>query len=233
MKKYFYLKEQDKEGPVTLEELKQININPKSLIWFEGLNDWTPAEEILEIRSVLEIQPPPILSHEKKESIEIDGEKTQFSETNEEKQKKYQSIGGWLYLLCFALIIGGPLSTFYNIIISFKEVSPFFNRFPGLKNLLFIDGFLSFSLMVLSIRAGLSLWNIEPGAVKKAKNYLIIFLGYTVIQIFLPFTVGLPPELNINLIPEVIKATLQSLFFFGIWFWYLNVSKRVKSTYVL
>jgi len=37
MKKYFYSNGQEKEGPLTLEELKEKNIKPESLIWHEGL----------------------------------------------------------------------------------------------------------------------------------------------------------------------------------------------------
>jgi hypothetical protein len=35
------------------------------------------------------------------------------------------------------------------------------------------------------------------------------------------------------MIPEVAKVAIQSLLYFGTWYWYLNVSKRVKATYQL
>jgi len=60
MKKYFYSKGQDKEGPVTLEELKQKDIKPKTLIWYEGLDDWKEAENIAELKEVFELSPPPL-----------------------------------------------------------------------------------------------------------------------------------------------------------------------------
>jgi hypothetical protein len=34
------------------------------------------------------------------------------------------------------------------------------------------------------------------------------------------------------MIPEVAKTSIQGLLGVGIWYWYLNVSKRVKETYV-
>ena len=154
-----------------------------------------------------------------------------MSDINNEPLEKYKRVGGWLLLLCFALTIGSPLRTLYNLITSYNQTSPYFDQFPGLQNLLYIDGFLSVVLIVLSIRAGIALWSIKPGAVKIAKNYFLIFLGYSLIAVFLPFTAGLPTEANDAMIPEVAKGAIQSLFYFGIWYWYLNVSKRVEATY--
>ena len=85
--------------------------------------------------------------------------------------------------------------------------------------------------MILSIRAGIALWTIKQKAVKIAKNYFWIFLAYSVVAIFLPFTAGLPSEANVAMVPEIIKGFLQSLIFFGVWYSYLKVSKRVKATY--
>ena len=148
---------------------------------------------------------------------------------NEQSEKS--GVGGWLLLLCFALTIGSPLSTLYNLITFYNETATLFDLCPGLRNLLYIDGFLSVVLMALSIRAGIALWTIKQNAVKIAKNYFWIFMGYSVVAIFLPFTAGLPSEANDAMIPEVIKGFVQSLIFFGIWYSYLKVSKRVKATY--
>ena len=52
MKKYFYSNGQEKEGPVTLEELKQKDIQPKTLIWHEGLDDWKEAESVEELKEI-------------------------------------------------------------------------------------------------------------------------------------------------------------------------------------
>ena len=67
MKKYFYSDIKEKHGPLSLDELKQIGICKQTLIWFEGLEDWTPAEELDEMTPILELQPPPILNEEKNE----------------------------------------------------------------------------------------------------------------------------------------------------------------------
>lgn len=97
--------------------------------------------------------------------------------SNNEQLGKYKGVGGWLYLLCFALTIGSPLRTLYNLSTPYNETSQYFDQFPGLQNILYIDGFLSVLLMVLSIRAGIALWSIKPGAVKIAKNLSFDFFG--------------------------------------------------------
>lgn len=67
MKKYFYFDGHKKIGPLCLDEL---NISSNTLIWFEGLDDWTPARNIEEMKPILELQPPPILSADEKKIIE-------------------------------------------------------------------------------------------------------------------------------------------------------------------
>ena len=144
---------------------------------------------------------------------------------------KYKRVGGWLSLLCFALIVGNPLRTIYTLVSSYIKTNQYFDIYPGLEYLFYIDSLLSLFLMAFSIRAGLALLMIKPGAVKTAKNYLFLFLGYSVIAIFLPFMVGLPSRANEVLIQEIIKSVMQSMFYFVIWFWYLSASKRVAATY--
>ena len=62
MKKYFYSNGQDKEGPFSIEELKIEDIKPDTLIWYEGLDDWTPAIDIEEVKLILELNPPDVSS---------------------------------------------------------------------------------------------------------------------------------------------------------------------------
>jgi hypothetical protein len=60
MTKYFYLKDNEKIGPLSTEDLSTADLNKDTLVWFQGLEDWTPMSEIEELKSVLEIKPPPI-----------------------------------------------------------------------------------------------------------------------------------------------------------------------------
>jgi uncharacterized membrane protein YhaH (DUF805 family) len=64
MKKYFYSIDNEKQGPFSIEELSDKNITDETLIWFEGLEDWTPAKEVEKIIAILELHPPSIPSPE-------------------------------------------------------------------------------------------------------------------------------------------------------------------------
>lgn len=56
----FYIqKKQKQKGPYTLEQLKTQKITPETLVWKEGLEDWTEAKNLEELKPLL-IAPPPI-----------------------------------------------------------------------------------------------------------------------------------------------------------------------------
>lgn len=70
MRKYFHSDGKEKHGPLSFEELKHEDISKETLIWFQGLDNWTPAKELDEIKPILKLQPPAILIEEKNESSE-------------------------------------------------------------------------------------------------------------------------------------------------------------------
>ena len=47
---YYYLKNRLRYGPVKFEELKSKDIKKDTLVWYEGLKDWTKAGEIKELK---------------------------------------------------------------------------------------------------------------------------------------------------------------------------------------
>ena len=55
MKEYYFSSGENQEGPFNLSELEGKNIKPDTLIWYEGLDDWTKAEKIEEIKLALKV----------------------------------------------------------------------------------------------------------------------------------------------------------------------------------
>ena len=51
MKKYHYTDGTNSFGPFTLEELLQKGITADSYVWYEGLNNWTPARNLPEFKA--------------------------------------------------------------------------------------------------------------------------------------------------------------------------------------
>lgn len=140
-------------------------------------------------------------------------------------------VGGWLLFFCISLTILSPVATAISLIYSFSQTGAYFNIYPGLKAISIADVFLSAALMTFSVYAGATLWRKRPNAVRIAKSYLFAFLGYTAIAAVLPFMAGLPSSANETLIGEAVKGLVRGFLAFGIWYSYLNNSKRVKATY--
>lgn len=50
----------NKFGPFSKEELKTQNIQPDTLVWFDGLTEWKHAGELPEMKAFLPVVPPPL-----------------------------------------------------------------------------------------------------------------------------------------------------------------------------
>lgn len=88
MKKYFYAKGNEQLGPLTLEELKQADIKPNTLVWFEGLSKWEKAEGLEDLRVVFELMPPPLESKVSESSKEVDNNIIPAPTNSEVKKQK-------------------------------------------------------------------------------------------------------------------------------------------------
>ena len=148
-----------------------------------------------------------------------------------ESKKKYEEIGGWLYLLCFLLIIISPIRNSIGIYIDYKFSSSYFTEIIGLEKYFYLNTISVIIIILFGIRAGISLLLIKPNAVKQTKLYLTLFLIYGLIQNSFPEMAGLEKDFENSLETQMMATTISSILVFGIWFMYLNLSKRVKETY--
>ena len=72
---YFILINNQQQGPYTLDELRSRNITSATLVWREGMADWTPAWKVAELVSLFhadaadnaQTTPPPAPSEEQRE----------------------------------------------------------------------------------------------------------------------------------------------------------------------
>lgn len=60
MKRYFFAESDQQHGPFTLEELTAKTIRPETLVWYDGLKDWTKASELEELKHLFKATPPPL-----------------------------------------------------------------------------------------------------------------------------------------------------------------------------
>ena len=121
MKKYFYSNGQDKEGPFTIEELKIEDIKPDTLIWHEGLEDWTPAIDIEEVKLILELNPPDVSS---KDDIIVEINKNIL---DEKSSKSTYTVGmkvasqGWIIAGFIFAFMGGYLGAIIGLNYAFGD----------------------------------------------------------------------------------------------------------------
>lgn len=57
---FFYAKNDEKFGPVSIEELKEAGISRDTLVWREGFDSWKKAGNIPELAELFKIMPPPL-----------------------------------------------------------------------------------------------------------------------------------------------------------------------------
>ena len=56
---YWAVIDNERKGPITFEELKEIGITPSTLVWKEGLENWVPAKDVEELAPLFEEIPLP------------------------------------------------------------------------------------------------------------------------------------------------------------------------------
>ena len=66
---YYYAKNEEKIGPLSLDELKKIELKKDTLVWHEGLDDWVKAEEVKELRDFIKVSSSPSLNIEEESNI--------------------------------------------------------------------------------------------------------------------------------------------------------------------
>tara|TARA_R110002072_G_scaffold20671_25_gene74742 strand:+ start:5634 stop:6296 length:663 start_codon:yes stop_codon:yes gene_type:complete len=104
MKKYYLHNGTEQEGPFDISDLKSKGITAKTEVWYEGISDWTNADEIDELKSLFsKATPPPIRP----------------KSTQKEQIKKDNKLGRNLQLLGLVLLLG---------IIGFAVVPNLFNN---------------------------------------------------------------------------------------------------------
>lgn len=65
VRKYFIVDGDEKQGPYTVNELKNLDITPQTLVWSEGMDDWTQAVHIVDLKHLFtEIPQVPVQNEE-------------------------------------------------------------------------------------------------------------------------------------------------------------------------
>lgn len=96
MSNFYIHKDDQQQGPFTIDELKDLKITRETMVWFEGADDWKKSVEIEELKEVIKSIPPPIVD------IKIKDETQPASEAN----SPYKNKGVILVIFAVLLISG-------------------------------------------------------------------------------------------------------------------------------
>ena len=129
-------------------------------------------------------------------------------------------VRGWLLVLCALLLVWQPLNLGLTMAGLVEELS---RRGPGLAVILLAR----LLAAGLGIAAGLSLFQLKPGAVTLAKASLAFSATVDVIVYATPYSPNNRPPGDATIVLVV------SLIYYGVWFAYLSRSRRVRATYDL
>ncbi len=140
-------------------------------------------------------------------------------------------IRGWLLLLCISLIIITPGTALLSVAVTFLYRGAAHAAIPGLLITDTIESAIQVGLAGASAYAGYGLFTRRPGAVRFAKRFLVVMLFFPAVGMFLPLLLGLSPSGARAVLVGVIKAAIQNLAYFAIWFSYLCRSERVRVTF--
>jgi hypothetical protein len=80
---YFISKSNKKEGPFSLEEVLKLNLTDDTLVWKEGMTDWSAPSQLPELAQHVIKTPPP---------LPVDVQKKKEQEWLEEKRNKASKI---------------------------------------------------------------------------------------------------------------------------------------------
>ena len=104
MRKYFLHNGNEQTGPFSIDELKAQNIQKNTSVWFEGLSDWTIANDIPELKESLFSNLPPVfksaVSAEPVANFSLPSEKKTFN-----TKRKMFILGGILIVVIAGVLI--------------------------------------------------------------------------------------------------------------------------------
>lgn len=62
--KYFVILNDEKVGPLSLEEVMNLGISRKTLVWKSGMQDWTQSNNLIEFKQYFSETPPELINNE-------------------------------------------------------------------------------------------------------------------------------------------------------------------------
>ena len=145
---------------------------------------------------------------------------------------RYDSVRGWLLLLCIGLTVISPAFGVLNGLGTLGLVATEASELTAMGvAYLVMEAVISFAFVGFALYAGVSLWRIRPGALNLAKLFFVMVLVVSIAELLILVVLDIPQFYEDILMPMAIVFAIRAFIFCIIWFNYLNKSKRVLATY--
>lgn len=106
--KYFIVENNKQSGPFSIYELKDKGITSETLVWAEGMTDWTPAWKVDELRAFLfntkDASTPPPLPDDMEQPVAAQAEPAAAIEKKKGSSCLKRMFVGFLFLLAVLLV---------------------------------------------------------------------------------------------------------------------------------
>lgn len=111
---YFYIENNEQKGPFNLEEMQKLSIKKDTLIWHEGLDDWTEAQNIKGFESFIFSTMPPKIPVTSKEPPKFQDSSTKVSQESKPVVKKSKKLKNVVLLSSIAIVLFIGIYLFVN-----------------------------------------------------------------------------------------------------------------------
>ena len=139
----------------------------------------------------------------------------------------FESVRGWLLFFCVSLTILNPLA-WGGGLVSFINMDLAGESFDALRAARIVDTTYGFGVVTFGFLAGIALWRREAGAVHVARVFLVAQLAYAAISPVMYVAIGTEGQ---QFVVAGIRGAVGALGYGLIWYLYLGMSKRVRSTF--
>ena len=145
----------------------------------------------------------------------------------------YESVGGWMLLLCIALCVIRPVIGGFTIYLEAAKFSWGASNFFG-RSIFVWALSIEVALILFGVVAGIALWSLQKRAIGLTKTFLIVqfvvpLLFFLVLLGMVQLARGSSGAISAIMLP----ALARSLLFGVLWWAYLHRSERVKRTFEL